>query len=308
MPDREKPFIAEKREEIVEAELELAKQKAILRSAERLPANLETIAQAEKQVEEIEAALEEIKAELEELEANPGNPGNPDRLAKLEVLIAPGPGGETLVSKEAKEEVEAAIQERFEEPEASQIIRELEEQDIEQITAAPEHEIESLPGANSEGFAHGSHIPLTEEEMHKLELRVKDLERRLDVVEAQEAAEPWHGDNGPGIADFLSKRTGSPGILVDEGVARATPCICFEIDKADKTKAELCFSKGIVGALDEGQKTLFCPDKIIKQPTEKQKRRIQGFQEAASVCKGQEVEPWLQCMSQALKSKGIEEL
>jgi len=99
----------------------------------------------------------------------------------------------------------------------------------------------------------------------------------------------------------------SPGIVVDEAVAKATPCICYDVDGK-----LMCFSKGIIGTLDQGQIEAYCPEKkIVKEGIA---RRVAKFREAAEVCKleikdipkGERLEPWLKCMGRELRARGIE--
>lgn len=135
---------------------------------------------------------------------------------------------------------------------------------------------------------------------------VHQLERRVEVLEAQEGPEPWHDS----ATDFLPSMDGSPGIVVDEGVARATPCTRFDLGEGK----ELMFSKGVVGGLDEGQKALFCPEVVTKPLSEAQRQRLQAWRESAAVCKveiadvpkGEQLPPWLACMSRELNARGVE--
>jgi len=148
--------------------------------------------------------------------------------------------------------------------------------------------------------------PLSQEELRRFGERMDLLERRLSVVEEQEATEPWHGTT----MDFLPSMRGSPGIVVDPGVARATPCTRFDLGG----DSELVFSKGVIGALDEPQKALLCTETVTKPLSPEQERRLRGWREAAATCKGEiadvpdgeKLEPWLTCMSRELKGKGIE--
>ena len=104
--------------------------------------------------------------------------------------------------------------------------------------------------------------------------------------------------------------SGSPGIIVDEGVARASACTRFDLGGG----SELIFSKGVIGALDEGQKALLCTETVTKPLSPEQERRLRGWREAAATCKGEiadlpdgkKVKPWLLCMSRELKGKGME--
>lgn len=147
---------------------------------------------------------------------------------------------------------------------------------------------------------------LTSSALPGLGERVSQLERRLTVVEEQERSEPWHD----GLVATLPSLEGSPGFLVDPGVARATPCTRIELGEG----REVMFSKGIVGALDEEQKALYCPETITKPVSPKQQERIRAFQDAAQTCKGEiesvpkgeRMRPWIECMSREARSRGVE--
>lgn len=117
----------------------------------------------------------------------------------------------------------------------------------------------------------------TAEEMRELKDTIALLDRRLSVVESQATAEPLDDE----LVESLGAAEFSPGFVTDEGVARATPCACFELG-SDK---HLCFSKGVIGALDEGQQALFCPERKVKPLSEGQRRRIEGFKQANRTCK-----------------------
>ena len=101
---------------------------------------------------------------------------------------------------------------------------------------------------------------------------------------------------------------GSPGIVVDEAVAKATPCTCYAIDGT-----EMCFSRGIIGTLSPAQREAYCvAGKTIKE--EGIVRRVKKFKEAVGVCKteiekfpkGERLEPWLACMGREARKRGIE--
>lgn len=102
---------------------------------------------------------------------------------------------------------------------------------------------------------------------------------------------------------------GSPGIVVDEGVAKATPCRCIEYRPGKK----LCFSKGIVGALSDEQEKLYCPteEKLESPGLEK---RLENWMGSVDICKaeiakiplGERLKPYLSCMSRELKARGVE--
>jgi len=102
---------------------------------------------------------------------------------------------------------------------------------------------------------------------------------------------------------------GSPGIVVDEEVAKASPCRCIEYRPGKK----LCFSKGIVGALSDEQEKLYCPteEKLVSPGLQK---RLESWMESVDTCKaeiakvppGERLKPWLSCMSRELKARGVE--
>ena len=105
---------------------------------------------------------------------------------------------------------------------------------------------------------------------------------------------------------------GSPGVVVNEDRAKATPCKCVEYKPGKK----LCWSPGIIGALTDEQEALYCPTTIaVERPGTVS--RMEKWQEAVDTCKieiasipeekGEErVTEWLNCMSRELKARGVE--
>lgn len=101
---------------------------------------------------------------------------------------------------------------------------------------------------------------------------------------------------------------GSPGIVVNEALAKATPCRCIEYRPGKK----LCFSKGIVGALSDEQEKIYCPtvEELVSPGLE---RRLKGWMGSVTICKaeiepipkGERLGPWLGCMSRELRARGI---
>lgn len=100
----------------------------------------------------------------------------------------------------------------------------------------------------------------------------------------------------------------SPGILVDEATAKATPCKTFDIGKGKK----LYFSKGIIGALDEDQIETYCKGMIAEESPEL-RERVEKFRSASDVCvteceilpKGERLDCRLSCMGRELRKRGI---
>lgn len=150
---------------------------------------------------------------------------------------------------------------------------------------------------------------VSDDEFAAWQERLVTVERRCEVLEGTKpAAAP--SPSWPTQADFLSQVRGSPGFVVDPGVARDTPCTCYHVKEND-----LCWSKGIVGALDKEQEELYCSERDYKELSPAQQERLQNFQASADACKletkdvpkGEELQPWLSCMSKELRSRGIEE-
>jgi len=117
---------------------------------------------------------------------------------------------------------------------------------------------------------------------------------------------------GQSVADWISSLGGSPGFVVDPGLARATPCIVIELGAG---RSSLVYSKGIIGALDEEQKALYCADGIEpREISDAQRERIAVMESAAKGCseattgkEGQDhLSAYLSCMGSELRAKGAE--
>ena len=102
---------------------------------------------------------------------------------------------------------------------------------------------------------------------------------------------------------------GSPGVVVNEAVAMASPCRCIEYRPGKK----LCFSKGIIGALSDEQEKIYCTTTVPLESPGLEKR-LDDWMESVEVCKaeiapipkGERLEPWLSCMARELSARGIE--
>lgn len=97
---------------------------------------------------------------------------------------------------------------------------------------------------------------------------------------------------------------GSPGIMVDKDIAARTSCKCYD---------NVCFSRGIIGALSPAQREAYCPTtEHVTSPG--MTKRLRDWNEAVGVCKveikeyekGERLEPWLECMGRELPKRGIE--
>lgn len=96
------------------------------------------------------------------------------------------------------------------------------------------------------------------------------------------------------------------GIVIQEEVAKTTPCKCFQL-KGDEL---LCFSQGVVGGLTDEQENTLCTKKQVNPPTKGQKERIAKFTEAVHAAKerykGEGIQQWLGLVGEETKKRGIE--
>jgi len=141
-------------------------------------------------------------------------------------------------------------------------------------------------------------MPLTKEEIGEIATRTAD--EVMARVREQE--------NDSLILHSVPYAYGSPGIVVDEALAKATPCRCIEYRPSKK----LCFSKGIIGALSDEQEIIYCPTtEALKSPG--LEKRLKSWTGATTICKaeiepvpkGERLEPWLHCMSRELRARRV---
>jgi len=101
---------------------------------------------------------------------------------------------------------------------------------------------------------------------------------------------------------------GTPGIVIDEAKAKATPCRCFTY-----REKPYCYSPGVIGMLGTDQQKVYCPsiEYTVKPGI---KERFTKFREAAeeahkkieTLPKGERLIPWLESMGKELRKRGIE--
>jgi hypothetical protein len=112
------------------------------------------------------------------------------------------------------------------------------------------------------------------------------------------------------LLHFGIEEVGSPGVVLDEATARATPCTCFTY----KGKKDICWSKGIIGVLTQDQQRIYCVAGKTYKEQPKLKARYERFAEAAeeahrkieTMPKGRErLEVWLTEMGKSLEKRGI---
>lgn len=94
------------------------------------------------------------------------------------------------------------------------------------------------------------------------------------------------------------------GIVVNPDVAARTPCTCY---------GNVCFSPGIIGALNQSERKAYCPS-IVQKTSPAMMRRLEKWQEAKTICKakaaefpkGERLVPYSQCMGLEMSKRGIE--
>lgn len=138
---------------------------------------------------------------------------------------------------------------------------------------------------------------MTEEEQEELNRLLREnAELRATIDELTEAAENL-------LLHSVPYAHGSPGIVVDADIAARTPCKCY---------GNICFSRGIIGALNPAQREAYCPT-VEEVTSPGMTKRIENWQEAVNICKaeikdiprGERLEPWLSCMGRELPAHGI---
>lgn len=112
------------------------------------------------------------------------------------------------------------------------------------------------------------------------------------------------------LLHFGVEELASPGLVVNEARAKASPCSCFTYKSKD-----LCWSKGIIGMLKQDQQDIYCVAGKTYQARPKLVERYQTFAAAAdeahkkiaAMPSGVErLEAWLGAMSEELAKREIE--
>ena len=112
------------------------------------------------------------------------------------------------------------------------------------------------------------------------------------------------------LVHFGIEEVGSPGVVLDQATARATPCSCFTYKGKD-----LCWSKGIVGLLSQPQQEIYCvagkaykaQPKLVERYTRFAAAAEEAHKRIEAMPKGRErLEVWLTEMGRELSKRGIE--
>ncbi|RLI77393.1 hypothetical protein DRP04_11485 [Archaeoglobales archaeon] len=93
--------------------------------------------------------------------------------------------------------------------------------------------------------------------------------------------------------------------MVDEELARKSPCRCYVIILPNGKKVMMCYSKGIIGTLTKDQIKEYCPE-IIKLPAPKKlAERLSKFAEVAAATAGLPLKERLAVISHYLKKREL---
>ena len=112
------------------------------------------------------------------------------------------------------------------------------------------------------------------------------------------------------LLHFGIEEVGSPGIVLDEARARATPCSCFTYKGKD-----LCWSRGMIGMLTQPQQEVYCvagkaykvQPKLVERYTRFAAAAEKAHKKIEAMPKGRErLEVWLTEMGKELSKRGIE--
>jgi len=112
------------------------------------------------------------------------------------------------------------------------------------------------------------------------------------------------------LLHFGVEELGSPGLVIDEFIARASPCNCFTYKGKD-----LCWSKGIIGMLANEQQDIYCVAGKSYKEQPKLVERYSKFAQAAETAHKKieamprgidRLETWLSAMGEELGKRGIE--
>ena len=138
---------------------------------------------------------------------------------------------------------------------------------------------------------------------HELETKTERLRTELEDLRD----EAFNRHRGVVLSDWVTSPD-SPGIVINEERAKASPCKCFTYKGRD-----YCYSPGIIGMLEAGQVPTYCPTKEYEvRPGIKQ--RFEEFASAAEAAherieeipKGERLIPWLTEMGKELRARGVE--
>jgi len=88
-------------------------------------------------------------------------------------------------------------------------------------------------------------------------------------------------------------------VIVDEELARESPCTCYILDarKGEVPENMMCFSKGMLGALSDEQDIEYCKRRETKPASPALKRNIRNFRLMGEIMK--------ECLGTSKTEKGF---
>jgi len=140
-------------------------------------------------------------------------------------------------------------------------------------------------------------------------MREEEIEQIAKRTAEEVVARIREGENDTLMLHSVPYVEGSPGIVINEELAKATPCRCIEYRPGKK----LCFSRGCVGALSDEQEKLYCnPEEKLESPG--LEKRMEHWMESVSICNPEiakdplceRLKPWIGFMRRELKTRGVE--
>jgi len=147
-----------------------------------------------------------------------------------------------------------------------------------------------------------SHIPEVQEAM------TKERPKTATVHSSEEELSEMSADHEL-LLHFGAEEFCSPGLVLSEARARATPCTCFTYKDR-----HYCWSKGVIGLLKPEQQEVYCVAGKEYKAQPRLVERFTSFAEAAEAAhkkieampKGRErLETWLTAMGEELSKRGI---
>jgi len=149
--------------------------------------------------------------------------------------------------------------------------------------------------------AHGEYLEVTEPPIRakKTNLEPNHIRRYEELPSDHEL-----------LLHFGIEEVGSPGIILDETRARATPCSCFTYKGKD-----LCWSGSIIGMLSQPQQQVYCvagkaykeQPRLVERYTRFAAAAERAHKDIESMPKGTErLKVWLSAMGRELSKEGIE--
>lgn len=139
-------------------------------------------------------------------------------------------------------------------------------------------------------------------------IRAKKINLEPDHIRRYEELSEMSADHEL-LLHFGAEEFCSPGLVLSEARAKATPCTCFTY-----RDRHYCWSKGVIGLLKPEQQEVYCAAGKEYKPQPRLVERYTSFAEAAEEAHkkieampkgGERLEAWLTAMGEELSKRGI---